>query len=80
MVQSLRSVNEQTKNKKLRIILADVIVSVESGKSFSQSLAEHDDVFDPVFINLVAAGEASAARESAGRAPRESNLRDSPVP
>ena len=65
LVQSLRSVAKQTKSKQFQVVLAEVIQSVEAGKSFSQALSEHTEVFDPVFINLVAAGEASGTLDAA---------------
>ena len=65
LVQSLRSVSGQTKSKKLRLILNDVISKVESGKTFSESLAAYPDVFNQVFVNLVAAGEASGTLDVA---------------
>lgn len=65
LVQSLRSVSAQTKSTKLKAVLSDVIASVEAGKSFSASLAEYPEVFNQVFINLVAAGEASGTLDAA---------------
>ena len=59
LVQSLRSVSNQTKNEGLRVVLNDVITNVEGGKSFSESLALHPNVFNQVYVSLVAAGEAS---------------------
>ncbi len=59
LVQSLRNVSGQTQNKKLQIIINQVINDVEAGMSFSAALAKHPTVFDEVFVNLVAAGEAS---------------------
>lgn len=59
LVQSLRNVSGQTQNKNLQAIINQVITDVESGMSFSASLAKHPTVFDEVFVNLVAAGEAS---------------------
>lgn len=65
LVQSLRSVLKQTKSKKLKLVLSGVIQDVESGRNFSDSLAEHPDIFDKVFISLVAAGEASGTLDTA---------------
>jgi type IV pilus assembly protein PilC len=65
LVQSLRSVLNQTNNKRLQSILNDVISSVEGGKAFAASLQEHPRVFDQVFTNLVAAGEASGTLDAA---------------
>lgn len=65
LVQSLRSVLGQTKNKNLQAVLTKVIASVEGGKSFADSLKVHPKVFDPIFVNLVAAGEASGTLDAA---------------
>lgn len=59
IVQSLRTVQDQTKNKYLQSAVAGVITDVESGKPLSEALARHPMIFNNVFINLVAAGEAS---------------------
>lgn len=65
LVQSLRSVLNQTKNKALQAILLEVINDVEGGKAFSAALAKHPRVFDPVFVSLVEAGEASGTLDKA---------------
>lgn len=59
LVQSLRNVSGQTQNKNLQVVINQVITDVESGMSFSAALGKHPKVFDEVFVNLVAAGEAS---------------------
>ncbi len=65
LVQSLRSVLGQTNNKKLQVVLSEVISSVEGGKSFSESLGAHPKIFDQVFVSLVAAGEVSGTLDTA---------------
>jgi type IV pilus assembly protein PilC len=65
LVQSLRSVLNQTKNKSLQAILVQVISDVESGKTFSSALEKHPKVFNQVFTSLVAAGEASGTLDGA---------------
>jgi type IV pilus assembly protein PilC len=65
LVQSLRNVSGQTQNKNLQNVVNIVITDVESGKSFSEALAKHPNVFDSVFVNLVAAGEASGTLDKA---------------
>ena len=57
--QSLRTVLEQTENKRLQGVVEDIITSVEGGKSLAESFAKHPDVFDSVFLALITAGEAS---------------------
>jgi type IV pilus assembly protein PilC len=57
--QSLHTVHDQTENKQFQTVLQEVIGSVEGGKSLSDSFKKHPDVFNPVIIALVSAGEAS---------------------
>ena len=59
LVQSLRSVGEQTTNKPLKAVVNSVITDVEGGTSFSAALAKHPEAFNRVYISLVAAGETS---------------------
>lgn len=59
LVQSLRNVSGQTQNKNLQVIINLVITDVESGMAFSAALGKYPKVFDDIFVNLVAAGEAS---------------------
>ena len=65
LVQSLRTVATQTKSKPLQLVLSKVINDVEAGKSFSQSLSKFPEVFNQIFVNLVAAGEASGTLDTA---------------
>ncbi len=65
LVQSLRNVSAQTQNKNLQSVINQIITSVESGSSLSEALAKHPHVFDEVFVNLVAAGEASGTLDKA---------------
>jgi type IV pilus assembly protein PilC len=57
--QSLHTVLEQTDNKRLQSVVEDIVASVEGGKSLSESFSKHPDVFDKVFLALIAAGEVS---------------------
>jgi type IV pilus assembly protein PilC len=57
--QSLRTVTEQTDNKRLRDVAEDIVASVEGGKSLSESFSKHPEVFDKVFLALISAGEVS---------------------
>lgn len=59
LVQSLRNVLDQTQNKRLKIVISKVISEVEAGRPLSEALSHHPDVFDNVYINLIAAGEIS---------------------
>jgi type IV pilus assembly protein PilC len=59
IVQSLRSVADQTHNKTLKHIANVVIADVEAGSSLSNALVKHPKVFNNVYVSLVAAGETS---------------------
>jgi type IV pilus assembly protein PilC len=58
LVQCLDMLSTQAENKHFGGILAKVKADVETGKSLSESMAKHPKVFDTLFSNLVAAGEA----------------------
>jgi type IV pilus assembly protein PilC len=57
IVQCLDILANQTDNKAFQTILKDVKSSVEQGSTFSDSLRRHPKVFDPLYCNLVQAGE-----------------------
>jgi type IV pilus assembly protein PilC len=59
IAQSLNTSLEQTENKRFQSIIGEVTASVEGGKSLSESFSKHPEVFDPVFLALVGAGELS---------------------
>ncbi|HVH47045.1 MAG TPA: type II secretion system F family protein [Labilithrix sp.] len=57
IVQCLDILCNQTDNKMFAIVLRDVKASVEQGATFSDSLRKHPKIFDPLYVNLVQAGE-----------------------
>lgn len=59
LVQALNIIVLQTKHPKLHSVISSVIRDIESGYSFSTSLARHSDVFDRVFVSIVRSGEAT---------------------
>lgn len=65
LAQSLHTVQEQTTNKKLKGIAQDIITSVEGGSSLADAFSKHRDVFNELFIALVAAGEVSGTLDKA---------------
>ncbi|MEK6567551.1 MAG: type II secretion system F family protein [Candidatus Omnitrophota bacterium] len=56
---SLRAIEAQTANKRLKSVLGELWRAVESGSSFSESLSRHPKVFSKLFLNMVKAGEES---------------------
>jgi type IV pilus assembly protein PilC len=65
LVQSLRNVTDQMTNKKFKLILNQVIADVEGGSALSASFAKHPEIFNQVYVSLVAAGEASGTLDAA---------------
>ncbi|MEO7109465.1 MAG: type II secretion system F family protein [Polyangiaceae bacterium] len=57
IVQCIDILQGQTENKIFADVLKDVKSSVEQGSTFSDSLRRHPKVFDPLYTNLVQAGE-----------------------
>ena len=64
LVRSLKILEGQMKPGKLKDVLADVGEDVESGSTFSESLAKHPRVFDRLYVNMVRAGEAGGVLDT----------------
>ncbi|MET4582819.1 type IV pilus assembly protein PilC [Conyzicola nivalis] len=65
LLRALTILAEQTENKKLAATLNDVRTQIESGWSFSDSLAKHPDVFPRLMVFLVKAGETGGFLDGA---------------
>lgn len=65
LAQSLRTLSEQTQSKRLVSITNDIIASVEGGSSLSAAFSKHPEVFNDVYIALIAAGEVSGTLDDA---------------
>src|SRR3954465_7581462 len=64
LLRALYVIEEQTENDKLRDAWAEVRRNVEAGLSFSDSLGKHPDVFNELYVAMVAAGESGGILES----------------
>lgn len=65
LLQSLRTVGNQTKSKPLKSVVNTVIADIEAGSAFSASLKKHPKVFNQIFVSLIAAGETSGTLDKA---------------
>jgi type IV pilus assembly protein PilC len=65
LVQSLRTVNQQTVSKPLRVVVSKVIADVEAGSTLSAAFGRHPQVFNRVYVSLIAAGETSGTLDKA---------------
>lgn len=61
--EALSAVTDQVDHRELRAAFETVGVKVREGTSFAKCLEEHPSFFEPLFINMVAAGEASGNLE-----------------
>lgn len=59
LAQSMRTVVEQTENKKLKGTVTEIISDIEGGKSLSVAFAKHPNISSNVIIALMGAGEIS---------------------
>jgi len=57
LVQCLDILYSQQDNRTFKRILKQIKDDVEEGSTFADALKKHPDVFDDLFVNLVAAGE-----------------------
>ncbi|MGE5284026.1 MAG: type II secretion system F family protein [Actinomycetota bacterium] len=57
LVQCLDILGLQQENPAFKKVILKIKEDVESGSTFADALSKHPKVFDPLFVNLVAAGE-----------------------
>lgn len=58
LVRSLATLQAQTENPSFQKHIVAVTKDVESGMAFADSLEKHPNVFSPIYVNMVRAGEA----------------------
>jgi type IV pilus assembly protein PilC len=59
IVQALLILEEQTDDKKLAVVIAEIREDVESGVVLSRAMSRHPKVFNRLFVAMIEAGEAS---------------------
>jgi type IV pilus assembly protein PilC len=59
ITRALEVLSAQAQNPRFRQVLKDILRSVSGGVKLSDSFAKFPDVFDPIAVNLIAAGEQS---------------------
>ena len=65
LTQSLRTVLDQTSNKRMQEVIQEIVADVEGGKTLSSAFSKHPEVFNKIYIALVTAGEASGTLDEA---------------
>jgi len=57
LVRTLSILEQQTTNKRLKTIIAQVRVDVEAGRPLSDAMGRHPKAFSSLYVNMVKAGE-----------------------
>ena len=64
LLESISALTEQVENEQLVRILTNVRESLNAGTSFAKSLEAHPKTFPVLYVNMIAAGEASGTLEA----------------
>lgn len=57
LLKALEVISKQTKNVYLAKVISDIAVAVKSGSSLSAAISEYPQIFSPLYIAMVQAGE-----------------------
>jgi type IV pilus assembly protein PilC len=63
LLRGLRVLEEQEENRRLKRVIGELALAIESGSSFGEAVAMHPRVFNRLYVNMVKAGEISGALE-----------------
>ncbi|MBQ8044593.1 MAG: type II secretion system F family protein, partial [Clostridia bacterium] len=77
-ITALESVYNSTVNKRLKDIIEEIIIAVESGETIYSVMLRYPNVFPPLYANFVKVGEESGSLDNAlmyGRQYMESSIR-----
>lgn len=58
LVRSLATMQLQTESPGLKVHLTQISKDVEGGMAFADALEKHSGVFNPIYVNMIRAGEA----------------------
>lgn len=64
LVKGLNILFAQVENKTLREIISSIVTKIEAGSSLSDALANYPEVFSPLYINMIRAGEFGGALDT----------------
>lgn len=64
LIRSLKTLERQSRDPIVKMVLGETAEAVESGATFSEALAKNPKSFDKLFLNMIRAGEAAGAMET----------------
>lgn len=59
LLTGLISLAEQSENKKMKIMVKAISQQIEKGSTLFEAMAKYPEVFTPVYVNMIRAGETS---------------------
>lgn len=59
LVKSLEILKEQTTNKAFQETIGGIILDIQEGRTFSDSILKYPEIFSSIYVSLVKAGESS---------------------
>jgi len=59
VLDALQMTDEQMANKKLKLIIKEILQDLQGGVDLSGCFSKHPKVFDNIYVNMIRAGEAS---------------------
>lgn len=59
LASALKTISQQTENKRFKEVIVNIQRDVESGVAFSNALAKYPHIFSELFVNMIASGEIS---------------------
>lgn len=65
VVSALRTIEEQVDNRYFKIVIKEMADDVEDGLQFSSAIEKHADVFSPLTVSMLRAGEVSGELQRA---------------
>jgi type IV pilus assembly protein PilC len=64
LIRSLKTLERQSRDPIVKMVLGETSEAVEAGATFSEALAKNPKTFDKLFLNMIRAGEAAGAMET----------------
>lgn len=61
VVQSLKIVQEVSMNAVIKVVIADIVNGIESGRSFSEALSAHPAIFGNIYVSIIQSGEVGGS-------------------
>lgn len=63
LLEAMKVLHQQTENANLKNIISAIQSEIRDGRSLSHSLSKHPAVFSPLYVNMIASGEAAGVLE-----------------